>query len=108
MCQDSNTVQLHTKRYPDSPSTTEEMLNWEYHLLFITVDQKLKYPIWVRLWRTGTLIYCWWECKMEKKLETEQYLFTLHSATQLKIYFHKYETNIYNVIHYRIICNNQM
>lgn len=66
MCQDSNTVQLHTKRYPDSPSTTEEMLNWEYHLLFITVDQKLKYPIWVRLWRTGTLIYCWWECKMKK------------------------------------------
>lgn len=46
--------------------------------------------------------------KWKKKLETEQYLFTLHSATQLKIYFHKYETNIYNVIHYRIICNNQM
>lgn len=57
------------KVHPHQPS---EKYKSKLHQDFIPSQnisyEENKYQALVRMWTTGTLIYCWWECKLVQPL----------------------------------------
>lgn len=90
MYQDDDTVQIHTKKIPrpnpHKKDTKKKMLHWEYCFLSINCPN-VDNNIFGDAWRTGNLIHCWWEHKMERNLEIPNFCaFILYPAIQIPGY----------------------